>query len=210
MNGLFITIEGPDGSGKSTIIEMLKDYFKRDDFLFTREPGGTPIAEKIRDIILDKNHEKLCPRAEALLYSASRAQHIEEKIIPAIKDKKVVISDRFVISSYAYQAFARGLGYENIKLINDFATEGLKPDLTIFFKIDAKDVLKRKFEQNDADRMELEGESFHDKVYKGYMHILEKNKNDKNFYVVDATKTKEEVFENVLNIILEKLKEVNL
>ena len=134
MKGIFITFEGPDGSGKSTISNLVYENLKdKYEIVKTREPGGTEISEKIRDLILDVNNSSMTDRTEALLYAASRAQHVEEKIIPAINSGKVVICERFVLSSIAYQGYGRGLGEKDIRMINDFATSGLKPDLTFLF-----------------------------------------------------------------------------
>ena len=137
MKGKFITVEGTDGSGKSTQLKLLMDYLgtKNCDVVFTREPGGTEISEKIRDVILDINNKEMTDMTEALLYAAARAQHVQQKIIPAINEGKVVICDRFVDSSIAYQGAARGLGTDNIMQINSFALNGIMPDLTLFFDL---------------------------------------------------------------------------
>lgn len=193
MRGKFITIEGPDGSGKSTIIRELSDYYshKERDIIFTREPGGTPIGEDIRGIILDTDNVALARETEALLYAASRAQHIHELIEPALKDGKDVISDRFLLSSLAYQGVGRGLGIDRVKEINEFGLRGIEPDLILFFYIDPETTLKRKFEDAEVDRLELEGNAFHKIVYDGYMELLEKYPD--NIKRIDATKSIEEV-----------------
>ena len=154
MSGIFITLEGPDGSGKSTIVKLISNYLeeKKIDFIFTREPGGTPIGEDIRDIILDNENINMSPRTEALLYAASRSQHISEKIKPALEEGKVVICERFVLSSLAYQGVARKLGIEDVKSINDFAIEGVSPDLTLFFDVDPIYALNRKTNKKRGDR----------------------------------------------------------
>jgi dTMP kinase len=138
LKGLFISIEGPDGSGKSTQIKLLRDYLQNKgyDIALTREPGGTQISEKIRNIILDKENKSMHSRTEALLYAASRAQHVEEIIKPALKENKIVICDRFVDSSLIYQGIGRGLGIENIYDLNLFAMQDVIPDLTLLFDID--------------------------------------------------------------------------
>ena len=142
---MFITFEGPDGSGKSTIIKKVYEKLINDgfDIVLTREPGGTPIAEKIRDIILDNSNVALDARTEALLYAASRRQHLVEKIRPALKEGKIVLCDRFLDSSLAYQGGGRNLGVQNVLNINLFATENTYPDLTLFFDIDPELGLKR-------------------------------------------------------------------
>ena len=207
--GLFITFEGPDGCGKTSIMNLIKEYYKRNEkIIFTREPGGTKISEKIREIILSNDNSNMSPRTEALLYSASRAQHIDELIKPNLDKGNIVISDRFVLSSLAYQGGGRELGVENVKKINDFAINGVNPDMIIFFYVDPLTTLKRKSLNVDADRLELSGDDFHSRVYDTYMELLEKMKDEKVLKKVDATKSMSEVFEDVKNIIDEKLEEL--
>lgn len=207
--GLFITFEGPDGCGKTSIINLIKEYYKDNKkIIFTREPGGTEISEKIRELILSNDNENMSPRTEALLYSASRAQHIDELVRPNLEKGNVVISDRFVLSSLAYQGGGRELGVENVKKINDFAIDGVNPDLIIFFYVDPLTTLKRKSLSENADRLELSGDDFHSRVYDTYMELLDELKDEKVLRKVDATKSMEEVFENVKNIIDEKLEEL--
>ena len=142
---MFITFEGPDGSGKSTIIKKLYEKLVKEgyDILLTREPGGTPISEKIRDIILDNNNTNLDYRTEALLYAASRRQHLVEKIWPALKRGEIVLCDRYLDSSLAYQGYARGIGIEEVYSINLFATDNQLPDVTFFFDLNAEEGLNR-------------------------------------------------------------------
>ena len=207
--GLFITFEGPDGCGKTSIMNLIKEYYKSNEKItFTREPGGTKISEKIREIILSNDNSNMSPRTEALLYSASRAQHIDELIKPNLDKGNIVISDRFVLSSLAYQGGGRELGVENVKKINDFAINGVNPDMIIFFYVDPLTTLKRKSLNVDADRLELSGDDFHSRVYDTYMELLEEMKDDEVLRKVDATKSMEEVFEDVKNIIDEKLEEL--
>lgn len=193
MKGLFITLEGPDGSGKSTIIKLIGDYLqeKNIDFIMTREPGGTPLGEEIRHMVLDNTNTEMGPETEALLYAASRAQHVHEKIMPALEEGKLVLCDRFVLSSLAYQGVGRNLGIESVKKINDFALGGLYPDLILFFHIDPEITLKRKTKGSSGDRLELEGTEFHNRVYNGYMELL-KLYPDK-IKIIDASQSKEEV-----------------
>ena len=193
MKGLFITLEGPDGSGKSTIIKLIGDYLsnKGIDFIMTREPGGTSIGEDIRHIVLDNENTQMGKETEALLYAASRAQHVHEKIMPALEEGKLVLCDRFVLSSLAYQGVGRNLGIESVKKINDFALGGLYPDLILFFHIDPEITLKRKTKDSSGDRLELEGTEFHNRVYNGYMELL-KLYPDK-IKIIDASQSKEEV-----------------
>ena len=207
--GLFITFEGPDGCGKTSIINLIKEYYKNNEkIIFTREPGGTEISEKIRELILSNDNKNMSPRTEALLYSASRAQHIDELVRPNLEKGNVVISDRFVLSSLAYQGGGRELGVENVKKINDFAIDGVNPDLIIFFYVDPLTTLKRKSLSENADRLELSGDDFHCRVYDTYMELLDELKDEKVLRKVDATKSMEEVFDNVKNIIDEKLEEL--
>ena len=173
--GLFITFEGPDGCGKTSIINLIKEYYKNNKkIIFTREPGGTEISEKIRELILSNDNDKMSPRTEALLYSASRAQHIDELVRPNLEKGNVVISDRFVLSSLAYQGGGRELGVENVKKINDFAIDGVNPDLVIFFYVDPLTTLKRKSLSENADRLELSGDEFHSRVYETVKNIIDK------------------------------------
>lgn len=175
MNGLFITIEGNDGSGKTTIINGIKKMLneKGIDYIQTREPGGSEIAEKIRQVILDKNNDKMDARTEALLYAASRRQHIVEVVLPALKAGKLVLCDRFVDSSLAYKGYARGIGIDEVYKMNQFATEGLLPDLTIYLTVTPQVGIKRKSAQKELDRLERENLGFHEKVYQGYQKVVE-------------------------------------
>lgn len=171
--GLFITMEGPDGAGKSTQLELLKKYFAEKGKIvnFTREPGGTKISEKIREVILDKNNKEMAYMTEALLYAASRAQLVEEFIKPALARNEVVICDRFVDSSIAYQGYGRKLG-NAVAEINKYATNGVIPDLTILLKIDTKKGLDRVEKiGNGKDRMEQESLDFHERVLNGYLAL---------------------------------------
>lgn len=168
--GLFVTFEGGEGSGKSTLARLVADQLTKDGFdcLITREPGGTDIAEQIRNILLTKNpQEELLPEAEALLFAAARTQHIETKIKPAVAAGKIVISDRWLGSSVAYQGYARGLGIQEVLDINDFGIKGYRPDMEFFIDILPEDAFKRITGRGIADRIESEGMDFHNKVYNG-------------------------------------------
>lgn len=197
---MFITFEGPDGSGKSTIIQKVYDYLIENnyDVIKTREPGGSPIAEKIRNLILDTENIKMGYRTEAMLYAASRAQHVEETILPALKENKIVLCDRFLISSLAYQGVGRGLGIENVRNINDFAINGVFPDFVLFFDVDPITTLKRKSSLDTADRLEKEGNNFHERVYNGYKEILN---SEKNIEIIDATQSVEDVFSQCIEVL---------
>ncbi|NLV76928.1 MAG: dTMP kinase [Tissierellia bacterium] len=205
---MFITLEGPDGSGKSTIMNLLKDYFheKNIDIISTREPGGTEIGEEIRQIILDNKHKNMLAETEALLYAASRGQHVHEKILPALELGKIVLCERFILSSLAYQGVGRGLGIEEVKMINDFAIKGIRPDLTLFFHVDPVVTLSRKTNVKGGDRLEQEGYEFHREVYQGYMKLLKMY--PENTQIIDATQSIKEVFNqsiyHIENILKEK------
>lgn len=204
---MFITFEGPDGSGKSTVIKAVYERLINDGYsvILTREPGGTPIAEKIRDVILDNSNTTLDARTEALLYAASRRQHLVEKIWPAIKEGKIVLCDRFLDSSLAYQGEGRKLGIENILNVNLFATENTYPDLTLFFNISPEEGLKRvsKDKKRVADRLDNENANFHQEVYNGFLKVNSMYKD--RIQVIDATKSLNEVIENAYKIIKSKL-----
>ena len=201
MEGRFITIEGTDGGGKSTQIEKLVEYLKSigREVVVTREPGGTNISEKLREILLDAKNSEMTDITEALLYAASRAQHVEEKILPAVKEGKIVICDRFLDSSIVYQGYARGLDIEMIKTINSFALSKIKPDITLFFDIRPEIGILRKKNMHDLDRMEQEKIDFHNKVYNGYKALL--NENPKRIKRIDAEKTIDEVYRQVIDAV---------
>lgn len=174
--GLFIAIEGPDGSGKSTVAKKLYNHLKQNGVkcVLTREPGGTEIAEKIREIILDNDNEEMSAMTEALLYAAARAQHVEEKIKPLLEQGYLVITDRYVLSSLAYQGHARGLGVNRVMEINKHAMGGLYPDKVLFFDVSPEVALSRKFINREGDRLENEGSDFHNTTYEGYQLAIER------------------------------------
>ena len=173
MKGLFISIEGPDGSGKSTQIENIRKFFadKNIEIVFTREPGGTPIGERIREIILDNSFKEMDYMTEAMLYAASRAQHVAQIIRPALEAGKVVVCDRFVDSSIAYQGYGRHLG-EAVAVINSYAVKECMPDVTFLLKVDP-DVGKTRIKANreTEDRLEHEKIAFHREVFEGYLEL---------------------------------------
>ncbi len=193
MQGYFISFEGPDGSGKSTQMKLIKEFLheKGFDLVITREPGGTRISEKIREIILDNTHTEMDYIAEALLYAASRAQHVSQVIIPALREGKVVICDRFVDSSLVYQGVGRGLG-ACVKEINDIAIRGCMPDITFLFKIAPEESKKR---IQCEDRLEMEEMDYHKKVYKGYLQ-LEKEYPDR-IKGINASRSVEEIHKEI-------------
>ena len=198
MKGIFITFEGIDGCGKSTQCEMLKDYLKEagKDFIFVREPGGTVIGERIREILLDKKNTQMTARTELLLFEAARAQITDEVIKPALEEGKIVLCDRFFDSSSAYQGMARGMGMDFVAGLNMAATGGLKPDITFFFDISAEEALKRRGKRGEAsDRIELAGLKFQEDVRQGYIELAKTSEG--RVITIDATKGIEEIFEEV-------------
>lgn len=204
---IFISFEGPDGSGKSTITQKVYQYLQSHQIpsIITREPGGIEIAEKIRDIILDPQNKTMDDRTEALLYAASRRQHLVEKILPALKEGKIVVCDRFVDSSLAYQGHARGIGIDEVFSINSFAIENIFPDLTIFLDIDPIKGLERINKRGELDRLEQEKDTFHLKVYDGYQEVIKRFPN--RIKLVNADQQEEDVFNDVIKIIDQYLKE---
>lgn len=203
MKGIFITLEGGDGSGKSTQIHLLKDYLieKGYEVVLTREPGGTVISEAIRGIILNKEFMEMSDMTEALLYAAARAQHVHEFIRPHLQQGKIVICDRYVDSSIVYQGFARGLGQEQIQNINDHATGGLTPNLTILLDLDAAHGISRKKNQQDLDRLELQKLDFHQKVAVGFHKLADQNQD--RFLVIDAMQEIESIHQQVTKRVME-------
>ena len=211
MRGYFVSFEGPDGAGKSTVLkEVLAKISPRlkPQYLVTREPGGSKIAEKIRDIILDPANDKMDNKTEALLYAASRSQHVEEIIRPALKEGKVVFSDRYVDSSLAYQGAGRDLGIQKVKQINDFATDKLDPDLTFFLDLDPEVGLKRieKLRPGQEDRLEQENLAFHKKVYAGFLKVKETY--PERFVTVDATQPIDQVVAQVIATLKQRMPEL--
>lgn len=200
----FITFEGPEGSGKTTVLNQINKLLSENyNVISTREPGGVSTGEEIRNILLDG--ENIDIRTEALLFAASRREHLVEKVIPALKNNKVVLCDRYIDSSLAYQGHARGIGIEEVKKINEFAINGLYPDLTIYLDIDAEvgreRILKNQRSQNRLDKETL---TFHQKVIEGYKILIKTN--PERFKVIDATQNIESVVSDTYEIILSYLK----
>ena len=204
---MFITMEGGEGSGKSTALKEIVEALGKEgyDVLLTREPGGTPISEEIRNIILDKKNTDMDPKTEALLYAASRRQHIVQKIIPALKEGKIVICDRFLDSSLAYQGGARGLGIDGVFAMNQFATEGLLPDLTLLFDIEPEEGLKRIAANagREVNRLDVEQLPFHELVRSSFHELVKRFPS--RFVVIDASKSRKEVFTAAYAAIKERL-----
>lgn len=202
MKGKFITFEGGECSGKTTIInEVCKVLEERGvSFISTREPGGIDIAEQIRSIILDVNNTKMTEETEALLYAASRTQHLKERVIPAIEEGKVIICDRFLDSSLAYQGYARGLGMDAILKINYFALNNL-PDLTIFIDVKPEVALERLKIRNKSDRLDREGIKFHNAVYEGYLEVCKMY--PKRIIKIDGNRDLESICKDCIAKVLE-------
>lgn len=202
--GKFITFEGCDGAGKSTQIEMLAEYFQKTGtpFLVTREPGGGKISEAIRTIILDGKNGSMTDECEALLFAAARAQHLSDVVEPALEAGKIVLCDRYVDSSFAYQATARGLGDSFIGKINAFALERFLPDLTFFIDLTPQEAFRRKHGADKNDRMEQAGAAFHEKVYEGFKNRV-KGEPDR-FYSVNGKNTAEKMHEEILSALKAK------
>ncbi len=202
MKGLFITFEGPDGSGKTTVTHRICDLLteKGFDVVHTREPGGIAIAEQIRNVILDPKNTAMDPKTEALLYAASRRQHLVEKVLPAVAQGKIVICERFIDSSLAYQGYGRQLGFDEVLGINLFATDNIYPDLTIYLDVDEETGLSRLKDRDFKDRLDQESIEFHHRVNEGYRAVLERFQD--RIRIVDASKPLDEVVSDSLNEVL--------
>jgi len=207
-SGWFITFEGPEGSGKSTQSGRLYDYLKKAgyDVTTTFEPGGTPIANQIRSVILSRENVKMVPCCEMFLYAASRAQHVSEVIIPRIEKGGIVICDRFTDSSLAYQAFARGIGFDVVSPVQKIATFGVMPDLTIMLDIETEIGLERTFKKRNpnkiesaADRIELEDIAFHKKVREGYLELAKLD--PERIKVLNANEDSDKIYDNIIRIV---------
>lgn len=205
MRGMFISFEGPDGSGKSTHIRLLAEELTSSGYSVkvTREPGGCPISEKIRELVLSRENAEMSPVAEALLYAAARAQHVSEVVRPALERGEIVITDRYIDSSTAYQGYGRGLGAAMVESINAPATGGLLPDLTFFMQVDTKET-ERRISDREHDRLEMAGEGFHVSVYEAFKHIARDN--PARIVTVDARLPKPEVNQAVMAAVRERLK----
>lgn len=214
MRGLFVTVEGPDGSGKTTLVRELSRKLSEHlnvPLTTTREPGGSEIAEKIREVIIDPKNKEMDDRTEALLFAAGRRQHIIETIRPALERGEVVLCDRFVDSSIAYQGAGRGIGVSKIARLNQFATEDLTADLTLYLDVDAQVGLNRIEDKNSnrtKDRLELEKIEFHNRVREAYHVLLDENK--ERMHLINADQAAEKVFEDSWQVLIDELKELNL
>ena len=207
--GIFISLEGPEGAGKTSVLEALIPRLEElgCQLLTTREPGGVGISEKIREVILDTQHTEMDAKTELLLYIASRRQHLTEKVLPALEQGIWVLQDRFIDSSVAYQGFGRGLAVEDVEWLNQFATDGLKPDLTLYFDIDVEEGLNRiaRNKEREVNRLDLEGLDLHRRVRQGYLAILEKE--PERLVKIDASQPLEKVVADSLAAIKERFAE---
>lgn len=201
--GKFITFEGCDGSGKSTQLRMFSEYLTKAGIphIFTREPGGGKISESIREILLSGKNSEMTDECEALLYAAARVQHLHDRVEPALQEGKLVICDRYVDSSFAYQAYARELGMEFIEKINAFALQNYLPDATVFIDLSPEDAFKRKHGADENDRLEQAGMAFHKRVYEGYKALAKTNE---RFIAVDGKQSPTQIFEQVLLALKER------
>lgn len=200
MRGFFVVVEGNDGAGKSTFLNRLEKEFREEgvDALFTREPGGADVAEKIRSLLLDPEIT-MGARTEALLYAAARADHVEKTVRPALEAGKIVLCDRYVLSSLAYQGYGRGLAIEEVRALSRFATEDLTPDLTLFFALDPEESVRRK--KGELDRMERSGRAFFRRVNEGYRVL------SGDAVAIDAARSPEVVYNEAKKILMDHLKE---
>ena len=205
--GLFIVFEGGEGTGKTTAIEAIYNWLIENNFkcIKTREPGGIKISEEIRQVILNKDNTAMDGRTEALLYAAARRQHLVEKVIPALQNETIVLCDRFIDSSLAYQGYARGLGIEEVMSINKFAIGEYMPDISILFDLDPKIGLERisSSNQREVNRLDLEKLDFHENVRGGYNVVYENNKH--RITKIDASKSKENVISDIKKILKAKI-----
>ena len=204
MKGKFITFEGCEGVGKSKQIKLLEEYLinNKVEYYLTREPGGTTVSEQIRKVILDGKNTTMTDECEALLYAAARVQLLKENVKPRLDRGELVLCDRYIDSSLAYQGYARGLGVEFVEKINDYAIKNFMPDFTIFLKLPPEVAFKRKGGVDKNDRLELSGMEFHNKVYNGYLELAERYPN--RFIVIDASGEKEQTHCKIINALKEK------
>jgi len=204
-DGLFITFEGADGSGKTTQLKMLEEYLKskNKDFITTRDPGGTRLGTKLREILLNYDG-KIAPFCELFLYLADRAQHVDEVLIPSLNNGKIVLCDRYIDSTLAYQGYARGLNTDEIINLNNLVTHSLIPDLTLLFDIETGIAMKRIGDHKD--RLESEAAHFHEKVRMGYLDLAKKD--PERIIVIDASKSIDEVYSKVITIINKFIQEI--
>lgn len=204
-DGILISFEGNDGAGKTTALQTAAKRLGEQGVpvVITREPGGCRLAEDIRSLLLDVGNA-MDPKTEALLYAAARREHLVQTILPALAEGKVILCDRFLDSSLAYQGAGRQLGLKEIEALNDFGLEGFRPDLTLFFGLDAQSEKKRMLERGDLNRLDLESDGFHQRVREGFARLMDEN--PERFVRIDASKSRKEVSQKALQAIWEILK----
>ena len=204
MRGKFITFEGCDGCGKSTQLKLFSAYLAENNIphIFTREPGGGKISEEIRQILLNGKNMEMTDECEALLYAAARVQHLSDRVEPALAKGELVVCDRYVDSSLAYQAYGRGLGVDFISKINSFALEKYLPDVTVFINLSSEAAFARKKDADENDRLEQAGRDFHKRVYDGYCTLAKQNPD--RYVVIDGAQTPQEIFNDVIKALKEK------
>ena len=209
MKGLFITFEGNDGSGKSSVIETIKkELISRGyNVLYSREPGGSKIAEKIREVILDVDNVGMDDKTESLLYAASRREHIVKTLLPALNEGKIVLCDRYLDSSLAYQGYARGIGIDEVYRMNTYATDNLLPDLTLLICVKPEVGFERikKNQRGALDRLEIEKMEFHKKFYEGYLEVQKKFPH--RIIIINGEASKEQVRKDALEVVIKFLEE---
>ncbi len=204
--GFFITLEGPDGSGKTTQARLLSQWLRDrgHDVVVSREPGGSDIGDQIRDVLHDSDNTAMAPQTEFLLYSASRSQHVSQLILPSLRAGKVVISDRYADSSLAYQGYGRGLDLEMLEVITAFATQGLQPDLTLYFDIAAGEGLERRLLSGETwNRMDAEALVFHQRVRAGYLELASAEPD--RWEIIEANRPIDDVQEDVRGVVIARL-----
>lgn len=203
--GYLVSFEGGEGAGKTSVLEALIKYLENHDleYITSREPGGVEISEQIRNVILDKNNIAMDSRTEALLFAAARRQHLVQKVIPALEAGKIVLMDRYVDSSLVYQGYVRGIQIDEVYELNQFAIEGLLPDLTLYFDLAPEIGLARinSDQDREVNRLDLENINFHNRVREGYLKLVDRFD---RITVIDAEKKPSEVFEQVLKVLKEK------
>ncbi len=203
---MFITLEGPEGSGKTSQIPALTDFIcqRGYDVIVTREPGGTSVGDQIREVLMNLNNVSIVPRTEILLFQAARAQHVEEIIRPALADGKIVICDRFGDSTLAYQGYGHQTDLKTLRYLVDYATGGLKPDLTLLLDIAVGDGLQRKVENaSEWNRLDAYAEAFHERVRQGYYKLVDAE--PERWRIIDAAKDKDQVQQAMREAVLERL-----
>ncbi len=200
---MFITFEGGEGTGKTTLITRVYKALKKEHHIvLTREPGGSPIAEIIRDVVLNPKNKGITPRTEALLIAAARAQHLDDKILPALKTNHIVLCDRYIDSSLAYQAYARNLGFDFVLAINKYATEHM-PDLTFYIDLEPEVGIARIARRKKYDRLDQENIDYHHLVRKGYQEVIRRY--PQRMVVIDGTKSIDDITAQILKTIKDKL-----